>query len=53
MPMTAVLLPTLLFVTDAVQLMPVVIVAVIVAYVVSLRLNPVQAAPVASPAAPA
>ena len=36
MPMTAVLLPSLLFLSYAVELMPVVIVAVVVSYVVAL-----------------
>ena len=40
MPMTAVLLPSLLFVSDAVTLMPIVIVAVVVSFVVAVRLNP-------------
>jgi chloride channel protein, CIC family len=40
MPMTGVLLPSLLFASDAVDLMPIVIVAVVVAYVVALRLDP-------------
>jgi H+/Cl- antiporter ClcA len=51
MPMTGVLLPTLLFVSDAVDLMPIVIVAVVVAYVVALRLDPpAQVAPAQDPA---
>ena len=40
MPMTAVLLPSLLFVSDAVELMPVVIVAVVVSYVVAVWIQP-------------
>ena len=40
MPLTAVLLPSLLFVSDAVTLMPIVIVAVVVSFVVAVRLNP-------------
>ena len=40
MPMTAVLLPSLLFLSDAVSLMPVVIVAVVVAYVVAVWIKP-------------
>ncbi len=40
MPMTAVLLPSLLFLSDAVQLMPVVIVAVVVSYVVAVWIQP-------------
>ena len=52
MPLTAVLLPSLLFVSDAVVLMPVVIVAVVVSFVVAERLesNP---KPKDAPAAPA
>jgi H+/Cl- antiporter ClcA len=51
MPMTAVLLPSLLFATDAIALMPVVIVAVVVSFVVSMHINPPL--PPAVPAAPA
>jgi H+/Cl- antiporter ClcA len=40
MPMTAVLLPSLLFLSDAVDLMPIVIVAVVVSFVIAVRLNP-------------
>ncbi len=40
MPMTAVLLPSLLFLSDAVSLMPLVIVAVVVAYVVAVWIEP-------------
>ncbi len=40
MPFTAVLLPSLLFVSDAVTLMPLVIVAVIVSYVVAVWIKP-------------
>jgi H+/Cl- antiporter ClcA len=40
MPMTAVLLPSLLFVSDAVTLMPIVIVAVVVSFVAAVRINP-------------
>jgi len=43
MPLTAVLLPTLLLQADGVQLMPLVIVAVAVSYVVSARLEPAAA----------
>ena len=52
MPMTAVLLPSLLFLSDAVELMPVVIVAVVVSYVVAIWIQPTPAAdaPAASPA---
>ena len=52
MPMTAVLLPSLLFLSDAVTLMPVVIVAVVVAFVAAVRLNP-NPQPKDAPAAPA
>ena len=51
MPMTAVLLPSLLFLSDAVTLMPVVIVAVVVAYVVAVWIAP--APPPDGSAAPA
>jgi H+/Cl- antiporter ClcA len=44
MPMTAVLLPSLLFLADAVRLMPVVIVAVVVSYVVAIWIQPTPAA---------
>ena len=40
MPLTAALLPSLLFASDAANLIPVVIVAVVVSYVVSVRINP-------------
>jgi H+/Cl- antiporter ClcA len=40
MPMTAVLLPSLLFLSDAVKLMPLVIVAVVVSYVVAVWIKP-------------
>jgi H+/Cl- antiporter ClcA len=40
MPMTAVLLPSLLFISDAMALMPLVIVAVVVAYVVGIWIKP-------------
>ena len=40
MPFTAVLLPSLLFLSDAVTLMPVVIVAVVVSYVVAVWIKP-------------
>jgi H+/Cl- antiporter ClcA len=49
MPMTGVLLPSLLFISDAVHLMPVVIVAVVVSYVVAVRIAP--APPAAEPPA--
>jgi H+/Cl- antiporter ClcA len=51
MPLTAVLLPSLLFVSDAVTLMPLVIVAVVVSFVVSVRINP-NPQPKNAPAAP-
>jgi H+/Cl- antiporter ClcA len=40
MPFTAVLLPSLLFISDAVTLMPLVIVAVVVSYVVAVWIKP-------------
>jgi H+/Cl- antiporter ClcA len=40
MPFTAVLLPSLLFLSDAVTLMPVVIVAVVVSYVAAVWIKP-------------
>jgi H+/Cl- antiporter ClcA len=40
LPMTAVLLPSLLFASDALALMPVVIVAVVVAYVTAVWISP-------------
>ncbi len=49
MPFTAVLLPSLLFVTDAVTLMPLVIVAVVVSYVVAVWIKP-STPPAAAPA---
>ena len=51
MPMTAVLLPSLLFLSDAVDLIPVIIVAVVVSYVVAIWIKPSEPA-AASPAAP-
>jgi H+/Cl- antiporter ClcA len=51
MPLTAVLLPSLLFLSDAVALMPVVIVAVVVSYVVAIWVKPAEPA-TASPATP-
>jgi H+/Cl- antiporter ClcA len=55
MPMTAVLLPSLLFLSDAVALMPLVIVAVVVSYVVAIWIKPNEstAAAPASLTAPA
>jgi len=43
LPMTAVLLPSLLFISDALVLMPVVIVAVVVAYVTAVWISPTPA----------
>jgi H+/Cl- antiporter ClcA len=40
LPLTAVLLPSLLFLTDALQLMPLVIVAVVVSYVTAIWISP-------------
>ena len=51
MPFTAVLLPSLLFLSDAVTLMPVVIVAVVVSYVVAVWIKP--GSPPANAPAPA
>jgi H+/Cl- antiporter ClcA len=51
MPLTAVLLPSLLFLSDAVALMPVVIVAVVVSYVVAVWVKPAEPE-TASPATP-
>ena len=48
LPLTSVLLPSLLLFSDAVAVMPLVIVAVVVAYVASARLTP---SPAAKPAA--
>jgi hypothetical protein len=54
LPLTSVLLATLLLASDGLQVMPLAIVAVAVAYVASARLTPSPApsAPSASPAAP-
>ena len=52
MPFTAVLLPSLLFLSDAISMMPVVIVAVVVSYIVAIRLAP-EAAPAEPDPAPA
>jgi H+/Cl- antiporter ClcA len=53
LPLTSVLLATVLLGTDGIQSMPVVIVAVSVAFVVTARLTPVPAAPAAErPATP-
>jgi H+/Cl- antiporter ClcA len=51
MPLTAVLLPSLLFLSDAVALMPIVIVAVVVSYVLAIWIKPSEPAE-ASAAAP-
>ena len=48
LPLTSVLLATLLLSTDGLEVMPLAIVAVVVAYVVSARLTP-SPAPVAAP----
>ncbi len=53
MPMTAVLLPSLLFLSDAVKLMPVVIVAVVVSYVAAVWIKPNPASVDATAPAPA
>jgi H+/Cl- antiporter ClcA len=50
LPFVSVLLVTLLFQADALELMPLVIIAVVVSYVVSARLNPPPAAPPEPPA---
>ncbi len=53
LPLTSVLLATLLLGTDGLAVMPLVIVAVVVSYVVTARLTPLpDAAPAAEPAAP-
>lgn len=52
LPMTAVLLPSLLFISDAVALMPVVIVAVVVAYVAAIWISPSPAPTPAPNSAP-
>ncbi|HEV7212046.1 MAG TPA: chloride channel protein [Blastococcus sp.] len=51
LPMTAVLLATLLLGSDAFPVIPVVIVAVVVCYITVLRLSPGQPAPTPSPQA--
>jgi len=51
LPMTSVLLATLLMLSDGLAVMPLVIVAVVVGYVVSVRLSPALApAPAVAPA---
>jgi len=52
LPLTSVLLPSLLLFSDAVAVMPLVIVAVVVAYVASARLTPSPAAKPASAGQP-
>jgi H+/Cl- antiporter ClcA len=52
LPLTAVLLATVLLGSDGLRLTPLVIVAVIVAYVLSARLSPPQAAPEPAEGAP-
>jgi H+/Cl- antiporter ClcA len=53
LPLTAVLLPSLLFVSDALQLMPVVIVTVVVSYVTAVWISPsAVATPTPAAAAP-
>jgi H+/Cl- antiporter ClcA len=52
LPMTGVLLPSLLFISDALALMPVVIVAVVVAYVTAVWISP-SPAPTPAPNAEA
>ena len=53
LPFTAVLLPSLLFVSDALSLMPVVIVAVVVAYVTAVWIAPTPTTDPAPDPAPA
>jgi hypothetical protein len=53
LPLTAVLLATLLLFSDGLAVMPLAIVAVVVAYVASARLTPLASPPPASPAGPA
>ncbi|MFF3417863.1 chloride channel protein [Streptomyces sp. NPDC002698] len=52
LPMTAVLLATLLLGTQGLTVMPLVIVAVVVSYVLSLRLDPAPTPPTSEPASP-
>ena len=52
LPMTAVLLATLLLGTEGLTVMPLVIVAVVVSYVLSLRLTPAPAPPAPAPVSP-
>ena len=53
MPLTAALLPSILFASDAANLVPLVIVAVVVSYVLSVRISPNPADPPAQDAHPA
>ena len=53
LPFTSVLLATLLLSSDGLQVMPLAIVAVVVAYVVSVRLSPAPSAEPAEPKPPA
>ena len=53
LPLTSVLLPVVLLPSDGLALTPLVIVAVIVAYVTAARLIPRDTTPSASPAQPA
>jgi H+/Cl- antiporter ClcA len=53
LPLTAVLLATLLLFSDGLAVMPLAIVAVVVAYVASARLTPAASPPSAPPAGPA
>ena len=52
LPLVALLLVTLFLAADGLQLTPVVIVAIVVSYIVSARLNPVPTAPEATPPTP-
>jgi hypothetical protein len=49
LPLTSVLLATLLLLSDGLAVMPLVIVAVVVGYVVSIRLTPTPAPPTPAP----
>lgn len=52
LPLTSVLLASLLVLPDALQVIPLVIVAVVVAYVVAARLRPPETSPATAPTAP-
>ena len=52
LPLTSVLVTTLFLGTDAFPVMPLVIVAVVVSYVVTVRLSPPPPVPAPSPAPP-